>query len=195
MDHEAWVMSYGLLWTTVAVLATLLLMELRAVGKLHRLLPPSGASVLHTGPALGTRMAEEWARTLSGAEMRLGGAGRRRLYVFIHVSCPPCAELMPALRSLYRSDSRNLEIAVLSLDGDLTENERFVSDHRLTSVPYGLSPSAASTYGVWTTPYVLLLDDAGYVVRKGVANHLEHLESLVAHADGRELNLVSHRHH
>jgi len=172
--------TYSLLWIIVGVIAAVLVVEARLIGSLHRRVPPSGASMLSVGPALHSQMATCQGKTSKGLPFTLGGNRGPRVYVFVTPSCPPCFELMPAVRSVHRSDRRDWPIVVVSVDGDEQKNARFVAEQRLEKLLFVLSPAAATTYSLSSTPYVVVTNQAGAVTAKGVANHMEHLESLLS---------------
>jgi methylamine dehydrogenase accessory protein MauD len=67
----------------------------------------------------------------------------------------------------------------VSLSGDAARNREFVARHRLERIPFIISEDLGFQYNVLSPPYAILLDERRIIRAKGVANHLEHLESLI----------------
>lgn len=179
-----WLISYLALWLVVGFLLLAVVTLARQVGLLHRRLPPVGARLMNAGPEIGAPVPELTVVDLQGRSINLGGArARQTLALFVSPSCPACAGLMPALRSLWQSERRILDVFVISPIGDEEANRRFAERHRLGPIPVIVSPAAGQAYRVATLPYALLIDGRGFVQTKGLVNTREQLESLLHAAD------------
>jgi methylamine dehydrogenase accessory protein MauD len=77
-----------------------------------------------------------------------------------------------------RSERRHLWLALIG-DGERSEQERLVREHKLEGFPYVVSPVVGMTYQVGKLPYAVLIDELGIVRAKGLVNSREHLESLL----------------
>lgn len=177
---EALAISSVALWFMVLLEALAILALVRQVGLIHRRIPPAGARMDQTGPEIGRQLEPVTVTDLEGRERRLGGPGTaRRLLVFVAPNCRDCADLAPGLRSVSKSDGRETEIEIVSIDGDPESNIAFAERNGLRELPFMVAPRAGLAYGVSSTPYALLLDAGGILINKGVVNHLEHLESLL----------------
>lgn len=179
---EALIVSTILLWAVVVVEALAILVLVRQIGLLYRRIPPVPARMDANGPAIGESVRAMVVTDLAENRMEVGGARQtRQLLVFVAPNCADCADLAPALRSVWSSDRAATEMTLISIDGDPDANRAFVARHRLGRLPFALSPRAGIVYGVSSTPYALLVDGDGRLIQKGVVNHLEHLESLLEH--------------
>lgn len=158
MTGGVWIASYLLLWVAVVVLGIAVVALLRQVGVLHARMAPLGAHFAGEGPPL-----HEPAPLVEGLDY---GAAPTTLVAFTSPSCVVCERLRPSLAALARD----------------------YSDVRLVELAHG--PEAAPTFGafgVHSTPYFVVVDAAGVVRARGVANSLEQVEELVAevrHRDG-----------
>lgn len=176
-----WLVSYIVLWLLVIFMLVACFALARQIGLIHRRIPPAAARPTPEGPAVGEVMEPLVGRALTGGSVTLGGDDRqRRLYVFVGANCASCDELAPSLLSLSKSDRRNLRVVLIGVGGTDDDNRGFVERHGLAAVPFVIAPGAATEYGIAGTPFAILVDEDGVVEAKGVANHLEHLESLIS---------------
>jgi Methylamine utilisation protein MauE len=137
-------------------LAIAVLALAREVGMLRLRLGPSAAlEIPGEGPPLMTPIPEV-ERFAIGERAELG------LGVFLSPSCPVCATLGPALRSLATDPT----IAVASFD------ERADAD-------------VWSALSIPGSPYAVAIDPDGTVLAKGTFNNLAQLESVIATAERR----------
>lgn len=175
-----WLISYLALWVVVIFLLLAVLVLSRQVGLLYRRLGPARARMENEGLKIGDEAPALNAIDLYGREVRLGSErGQHTLLVFISATCPVCDELAPALRSISKSDCENLALLLVSLSGDVERNREFIRRHKLDRIPLIASNDAGLHYNVTSPPYAILIDERRIVRAKGVANHLEHLESLI----------------
>jgi methylamine dehydrogenase accessory protein MauD len=175
-----WLISYLALWLIVALLFLGVVVLARQIGLLHRRLVPASARMMNYGPKIGERAPIVTTVDAQGREVSLGVArGKQTLLVFMSATCPSCAELAPALKSVWKSERDSVEVVVVSLGGDEKTNRNFVTRHKLDDIPYVLSKALGNEYNVLAPPYGVLIDETGVVRSKGVVNHLDHLESLL----------------
>ena len=113
--------------------------------------------------------------------MTLGGtADRPRLLIFITPSCTSCSALAPDIHALWRNERKRLDFAIVFLYTSVDdEARRFIAKHELGALPATTEPIVGLDFNVISPPYAILLDNHGIVRTKGIANNLEHLESIV----------------
>jgi methylamine dehydrogenase accessory protein MauD len=170
-----WILT-GFLLVTVWALA-------RQIGLLHRRLAPAGARMEAIGPVIGELAPAIDATDLAGRRVTLGAArGRQTLVVFLSPGCSACGDLMPAVRSLRRSERKRLDLVLVSVNEEESANRRYVSAHRLEGISYVSSKEIGRQFQIAGPPYAVLVGPDGRVQAKGLANHLEHLESLLTAA-------------
>ena len=172
--------SYASLWLLVVFLLLAVFALARQVGLLHNKLGDTGARMLNDGPEIGDQAPELGAVDLDGRVVTLGsGRGKLSLLVFVLPGCSTCGQLMPAVRALWRSERKSMEVCVVSLADDAKTRE-FAAGHDLKPIPIISGAAVAQRYEVRMPPYGILVGSDGKVKAKGLVNSLEHLESLVA---------------
>ncbi len=177
---NALLVSNVLLWIVVVLLSGVLFALVRQLGVLHERIAPAGALMLKQGPKVGEVAPAESALDLDGQSQAIGGPasdGRSTLLFFLSPTCPVCKGLLPALRSISRSEGAWLRV-LLAGDGPLEEHKAFAREARLERFEYVISPTLGITYQVGKLPYAVLIDAAGIIRSKGLVNTREHLESL-----------------
>jgi methylamine dehydrogenase accessory protein MauD len=175
-----WLLSYLGLWIVVGFLIFSNIILARQVGLIHRRLGPSHARMENAGPEINEVVSDLKAIDLRGREIRLGGIKEKHsLVIFMAPTCPSCAELAPALRSIAKSEADSLELILVSLMGDETTNQSFIAKYKLENIAYIISDEIGFMFKVASSPYGLLIDKGGVLRAKGVVNHLEQLESLL----------------
>lgn len=178
-----WLVSYLLLWVMVLGLIVVCLALARQIGLIHRRILPFPAKGTPEGPDVGEFLPPVPGDSGEPNFIVVGGpSGRRRLYVFVGANCSACDELAPSLRSVSKSERKDLELVLVSVGGSGEDNHRFVERNRLDGLPYVVAPHVIRAYGIAGTPFAVVVDEEGIVRSKGVANHLEHLESLISSA-------------
>lgn len=180
---EIWMVSFLLLWLIVIVLVLAVFTLARQIGMLHRRLSPTGARMTNAGPEIGTLAPEIERVGLYGKIVRIGGRGKRNLVAFISLTCPTCEGLVPALRSIWKSERASTNVVLVGLTGDQSSNREFASRHKLDNIQYIVSPEVGLQYHVTSPPYCVLIDQQGIVRAKGIVNRREHLESLLNAAE------------
>jgi methylamine dehydrogenase accessory protein MauD len=178
--QDALLVSTVLLWIAVVLLSGVLYALVRQLGVLHERIAPAGALVLRQGPNVGEAAPVEHALDLEGRAQAVGGTssdGRSTLLFFLSPTCPVCKVLLPALRSIVRSEGPWLRVLLVG-DGPLEEHKSFVREARLERFDYVVSTTLGVRYRVGKLPYAVLIDPGGLVRAKGLVNTREHLESL-----------------
>jgi len=177
---NALLISNVVLWIAVALLCGVLFALVRQLGVLHERLAPAGALMLKQGPRVGEAAPLERVFDLDGQARVVGGPapdGRSTLLFFLSPTCPVCKSLLPALRSIGRSEGAWLRV-VLAGDGALEEHQAFARESRLERLDYVVSPTLGISYQVGKLPYAMLIDASGIIRGQGLVNTREHLESL-----------------
>lgn len=175
-----WLVSYIGLWLVTGFLLLTVFALARQIGLLHKRIAPFGARMTNAGVKIGERAPEVKAVDMAGQPLVLGSnRTKQTLVVFISASCASCAEMAPALRSIWKSERSQLDLVLVSLEESATLNQEFIAEHKLSGIPYIASRDTALAYGVMNAPYGILFDQQGVVRAKGVVNHMEHLESLL----------------
>ena len=171
-----WAASYLVLWLLVVVLGIVVVALARQIGTLHLRLGPRGALEIDgEGPPLGEPAPLVEASTLDGRSVSIGGPAAPRLLTFVSPGCHVCAQVLPAVPVISRSN--NLEGFVIT-DVDAHETVSAFGSKDM-GVPVLPAPAVLQAYDVPGTPYVVVLDEAGFVRAKGTVNNLEQMEGLV----------------
>ncbi len=71
--------------------------------------------------------------------------------------CSVCAHLLPALRSLQRTERKYLEVTVFSLTADERKNREYIATHKLGDLPFAASQEVAEAYNIKMPPYAVLV--------------------------------------
>jgi methylamine dehydrogenase accessory protein MauD len=172
--------SYVFLWLLVLLQTVVLIIIVRQLGLIHLRLGPQGAGALPEGPEVNAPAPE-----FRGIDVLGRGTaspwldGRRSLLVFMSLGCSECVSLVPSLRALRRSEGKDPEIIVFSNE----QGERNVDYAQKSRCPVVIAKEIFDDYSVESTPYAIAVDQHGIVRAKGVVNHVEHLESLLAYLD------------
>jgi methylamine dehydrogenase accessory protein MauD len=175
--------SYVILWIVVIALIVVVLTMARLIGLLYRRFPPYGARGAADGAPIGSKVPAYRGTTIDGrlVEVPDPQVSRPGILIFVSPSCGACAELAPAIRSIWRSDRKDVSILLVATAGDAEGAREFAREHDLTGIPYVVAPDWAQANNIMGTPYAVAIDADTVVRAKGVANHLEHLDSLLAH--------------
>lgn len=150
-----WMVSYVLLWLTVAALGFAVVALLRQIGVLHTRIAPMGVHFAGEGPEL-DRPAPEL--TLVEGETVDYASSPFTLLAFTSPTCEICSALKPALERLSRS----------------------YDEVDLTIIDHDAEPGTFSDFKVRSTPYLIAIDDQGMVRSRGVANTLDQAEEMLA---------------
>ncbi len=167
-----WLISYVVLWAAVLVLGVLVVALAREVGALHLRLGPRGALEVDVeGPELGSVAPPLLGTTLDGREVRIGGDGPVRVYLFASPTCSICEDVIPAMPALLR---RGVEGAVVA-----EAPVRDLGAWRPLGVTVVSAPEAFVAYAIPGTPHAVVLDERGAVLAKGTPNDPSQLEGLL----------------
>lgn len=167
-------------WIVLALQGLAILALFRQVGLLHMRIRPTGARVGNSGPEIGTRAPSFSLRSMAGSEiMEVNSRGVSSLFVFVLPGCNSCDDLMRSAASISRTDVAKTDVFIMSMVDDETKNIEFLTKHNLSPEKYAVATSIVDLYQIGGSPYSILLDAKGMVISKGLANTLEHVESLL----------------
>lgn len=100
------------------------------------------------------------------------GRGKAVVVDFWASWCPPCREEMPALIELYKKYRDRVDFVGVSLDAS---SDSWISAIGTLNIPWGQlsdlkgwQSQAVDLYGIESIPYLLLLDEEGRIVAKGL---------------------------
>ncbi|MCH8815474.1 MAG: hypothetical protein IH957_10345 [Chloroflexi bacterium] len=160
------------------VLAFILIIAFaRELGVILVRLGPVTARPTPDGPTIGERIEALELSDLHGRTYNISACKTERLLVFVSPTCPGCDELLPGLRTLGAEFGVTPRVfAISSKEG--TPGDFDYAKRLAPHVPYICDPGLHDRFGVHTSPYAVLLDHDNVVKAKGVANNLQHLESL-----------------
>lgn len=176
----AFVVSYALLWVLLALVVLAVLVLARQVGLLNARLPGFGAATADLGPPIGDEIPIFKLMDVDGRPLIVGGPlAKRQLIVFVSPHCPACASLLPALGPLQRTERRNLDIIMVGLGTSNEAASELTGQHGLKALRVVIDSTLADSWDITSTPYAVLVDRTGIVRAKGVANTIEHVESLL----------------
>lgn len=178
--EQALIVSNGVLWVVVVVLVAVVFALARQIGVLHERIAPMGALVMDHGPQVGAPAPVTAVHTLDGRALSIGSAGpRQTLVFFLSPTCPVCKKLLPALRSLARTEAARLDVVLASDGDDADAHRRFVERESLHAFPYVMSQPLGMAWQVGKLPHAVLVAADGRVAGKGLVNSREQLESLL----------------
>ncbi len=172
--------SNVILWLLVAGLAVTVMALARQVGILHERIAPAGALMVSGGPKVGEASTVIEVSDIDGKDISIGGIrsdAKSSLVFFLSPSCPVCKTLLPVLKSARKDEADWLEV-LLTSDGEISEQMKFVEEYSLGDFPYILSTDLGLAYQVGKLPFAVLIDHEGIIRSKGLVNSREHLESL-----------------
>jgi methylamine dehydrogenase accessory protein MauD len=174
-----WIASYVALWIMVVVEGVVLMAVLRQVGLLHLRVGPAAARTMNLGPEIGSRLPELNIADASGLPLDVTFLGRPHMIIFVSSTCDACADLMPAVRTLVKSEGDRVAVILVAVDHSDEHAEAFSALQGLHEVKFINDPRAPIELGVMSAPYAILADRDGVVRAKGLVNHIEHLDSLM----------------
>jgi methylamine dehydrogenase accessory protein MauD len=174
-----WMASYIILWVFVIFEAVVILALARQIGLLHTRLLPSGARTTNIGLEIGSPIPSINTKDIEGNDFNLAKAGKPRLLAFVSPTCHACSNLLPGLKTISKSESRKLDVILITANENHESNIDYINKNNLESFTYIASAEIAHACQVSGSPYVLVVDSEGKVASKGLVNNLEHLESLI----------------
>jgi methylamine dehydrogenase accessory protein MauD len=144
----------------------------RIVGAMQLRIPPSGARQMVESLVLGDEApaVEHLRAHFENVRSRL------RMLAFVSPNCETCEALMRPLRSF--SEGENIAALVVAQEEDSSS----IVQQRAQSLglPVVIDRGLVLAFGVGVTPYCVVLDQEYRVVAHGLANTMEHLESLLS---------------
>ncbi|MGB3051487.1 MAG: methylamine dehydrogenase accessory protein MauD [Polyangiales bacterium] len=177
---DALLVSNVLLWLLVVGLALTVLALTRQIGLLHERISPVGALSPQSKVKVGDPAPELALFDLHDRPLQIGGASKdetRTLLFFLSPTCPVCETLLPTVERVARTEVPRVRV-ILASDGAPEVHRAFVTEKRISHLPYVLSARLGMSYGVAKLPYAVLIDEDGIVAAQGLVNTREHLESL-----------------
>lgn len=170
------------LWVVVITLGLVLLALARQLGQvLVRMGPLGGAAVTDEGPAIGLAISPLEVDAADGEAVHIPDAtGRRTLLVFVSQSCAACADLIPALVMLARSEPRDLSVVLSTVPNADPVSGDFLRSLAKVRIPYVIAGSLAESMNVRGFPYAVVVSADGITESKGIVNNIVQLESLLA---------------
>ena len=173
--------SILLLWIAVVALSLAVFGLSRQIGVLLERVAPGGALMTGKGLEPGEFAPELSLTALGGASVHVGGERsdqRSTLVFFLSPTCPMCDAVLPAVRTLARSERDWLDV-VLASDGDDADHAAYVRRKNLGALPYVVSRELGLRFRVGQLPHAALVGENGVVVAAGLTNTREHIESLL----------------
>jgi len=182
-----WIISIVALWVLVLFETVLLMLLLRALGKLKQQgtlssghgIPPFA----ERGLAIGMQAPDFAVTDYNGRSIRLKDSdGSWRILAFVSPGCPACEETIRTLNSI---GEERTDLAVLVIGGAAKAANDAYAIEQNAAMPI-LTPDsklAKDVYLVQGVPFVYILDEAAIIRAKGVVNGPAHLHQLLVSAD------------
>jgi methylamine dehydrogenase accessory protein MauD len=186
-----WLASYLVLWGLVVVICLLLIGILRQLGLTQRQLEShlpqlseegSIPALEHDGPGLGSPLADLKVGTINGfgtVSAVTQHGNRTLLLVFMSPMCETCQHIVDPLNALVEDAVHTLRAAVI-MRGDEQACQAFLSVFPL-HMPVVCDHDRTITMGlgIHRTPFGLLYDEHGILIRKGVLEGQEDILALL----------------
>lgn len=179
MDSIVWV-SIAALAAANTVFLLLLIAITRELGMILVRIGPTGVRNTTDGLSISETVESLEVEAIDGRTVRISATKfQPKLLAFLSPRCDACAGLVPALRTLASAYAGELTVVAIS-SGTPSPEDHAMADRLGPLVPYVCSTDLAQRFKIHTAPYVTLLDAENVVRAKGIANTLQHLESLLA---------------
>ncbi|BBH46602.1 methylamine dehydrogenase accessory protein MauD [Pseudomonas sp. KU43P] len=167
-----------LLWLLLIAVAFIVMALVRQIGVLHGRIAPAGALMVDKGVTVNDPAPQVTAADRHGRPVNIGYRSERsQLLFFLAPGCPVCKSLLPAVKSIAKDNSGELDVIYVS-DGDFAEQQALIEANGLQQATYVVGPEIGMTYQIGKLPYAVLIDSAGTLRAKGLVNSREHLDSL-----------------
>ncbi|MBT6226471.1 MAG: redoxin domain-containing protein [Candidatus Scalindua sp.] len=117
-------------------------------------------------------IAEGAVVPLNNTQMKMSNISAENTLILFWASwCPHCPSVLTALKSVYDEyRDRGLEIVAISLDKERAAWQNAITEGQYNWVNYseltGWEGTAATEYGVWSTPRMYLLDSSKKIIAK-----------------------------
>jgi methylamine dehydrogenase accessory protein MauD len=188
--NNLWMISYAILWVFVVSLFVAVVALARQIGVILRRVGPSPARIVNYGPKIGDIAPRLDATSLT---VPFGTAkGKMSLLVFVATSCSACDDLLPAVKRIWKTERKNIETIIISLNNDKSKNQLFIERHGIEDIPFIASRDLAIQYQVLSPPYGIVIDESNILRAKGIVNNIDHLESLLNAAEMRIPSIESY---
>ena len=170
-----WMVSFAALWALLAIVAVAQGLVIR-----HALRVEQDLLEVNDGPEVGTEVNSVVLPDLSGTMRSLApAAGKRGALFFMSPACPACSQVSRVLRALPELPKFDLAV-ICQAPAEAARRwaERQELYYPVLPDPQGIAMRALQVSGI---PFVLVIDPAGRVERKGIpANYRDMLELLGA---------------
>jgi hypothetical protein len=195
-----WLASYLVLWGLVVVLCLFLIGTLRQLGLLRRQLEPDLSqpqsqeedfipTLENEGPTIGSPLVDLEADTINGFGPLTRATLRdrsRTLLVFMSPLCETCQHIVQPLNFLVEDAAHTLRTTVI-MRGDQQACRTFVSLFPLhIPVVCDYDSTITMELGIHGTPFGLLYDEHGILIRKGIIEEQEDLLALLGEESAPE---------
>lgn len=186
-----WLASYLVLWGIVVVMCLLLIGILRQFGLMQRQLKPrisepqeedSIPDLEHDGPLIGSPLTDLEIGTINNfGTLTLASLHERSplLLMFMSPLCETCQHIVESLNALV-ADARRVIHAAVIIRGDEQASQAFLSIFPL-HMPVVCDSKRTITMGldIHRTPFGLLYNEYGTLIRKGLVGDQEDLLALL----------------
>jgi methylamine dehydrogenase accessory protein MauD len=172
-----WLVSFIVLWAIVLFQGLVIFVLMRQLGIIYL---GTAQGVARDGIPAGQPAPAFSLPGLGGGARSLADyTGRSLLLVFGSTSCAPCRGLVPDLNVFASQHARDID-ALFAIRGTPSEAQRFVEELHL-QVPVGVfnDEELPEKYKARVTPFAFIIDGAGIVRAKGLANNMAHLDMLL----------------
>ena len=188
-----WLISYIILWLLFVVVCLLMVGMLQQLGMLQRLIGPSVSASKedakatvpepeNDGPLAGSELPELEIETINGFGLLLltkANKGRDLLLIFMSALCESCQFAVEPLNEFVDEGKHNVSIAII-MRSDLETCQAFLRLFPLRSpVICDLDRSITKSFNVHGTPFGLVYDANGKLVRRGLVRGQEDLQNLL----------------
>jgi len=179
--------SYAALWFLFVAAAIAMLALYNHFGQMYMVSREGRSS---HGPAEGAPLKATNAEDLHGLAVRLPELGRSQVILFATTDCGLCAEIKPGLNNFARA---HVDVDVSLICGGAAEAvERWSRDiNQPVRVVPDRGRKIATGYGISISPFLLITNEDGIVLTRGIVNGEEGLEMALAVAGGVDLDELS----
>lgn len=191
-----WLTSYLAIWLVVALLSIFTVGMLRQIGLLRQQISgsttPSGSkpTIEEDGPPIGSRLPELRAESINGFGVVSSATRYRRgptLLLFMSPLCEGCQHVVGALNALVDQGPGSVSPVVI-MRADTRGCLAFLAVFPLRlPVVCDETRSITLDFDVHRTPFGLLYDGQGILVRKGLASAYEDIQALLGDSSAPEL--------
>ncbi len=178
-----WLASYAALWALTLANSVLLVGLLRQVGLLNKSIPNQPApDIGEIGPPIGSRLPEISQPSMAGhGRVNIGEPGATQtLLAILTPTCRGCHRAAESLNTLLKTRNSTMRTFIV-MRGEEESCRLFTSLFEpQCPVAWDAGERLITALQVNATPFGLLYDEAGVLVRKGVIEEFDHLLALLA---------------